>query len=179
MLAALPTTVRRTPRIGIAAGSRFTNPAFQDSIAALKPPGQSDLVFGIEPDRNASSEESDVLCDQGLVHRTALRVELVEQFHEKSAVAALDLRALCGSEVAIDELSLMKRHPIKVVILTSTPIMEDDKLNGLLAVYNDFLRQLAKDRNLPLADLNAMCWEVLKKNPPAAGANARSDGAVS
>src|ERR1700730_15492323 len=109
MLAALPTTVRRTPRIGIAAGSRFTNPAFQDSIAALKPPGQSDLVFGIEPDRNASSEESDVLCDQGLVHRTALRVELVEQFHEKSAVAALDLRADLGGKGLIFPLEFLNQ----------------------------------------------------------------------
>ena len=46
---------------------------------------------------------------------------------------------------------------IKVVILTATMIHEDpnDPLNQKLAPYNDFLRQLAKDRKLLLADLNA------------------------
>ena len=46
---------------------------------------------------------------------------------------------------------------IKVVILTSTLIMEDpsNALNKQLADYNDFLRGLAKERHLPLADLNA------------------------
>lgn len=45
---------------------------------------------------------------------------------------------------------------IKVMILTSTMIGEDpsDKRNVALAPYNDFLRSLAKDRGLPLADLN-------------------------
>jgi lysophospholipase L1-like esterase len=46
---------------------------------------------------------------------------------------------------------------IKVVILTSTMIYEDasNALNQKLAAYNDFLRELAKEKNLPLADLNA------------------------
>jgi lysophospholipase L1-like esterase len=46
---------------------------------------------------------------------------------------------------------------IKVVLLTSTPIMEvlDNDLNKKLAPYNDFLRELAKQKNLPLADLDA------------------------
>jgi len=46
---------------------------------------------------------------------------------------------------------------IKVVILTSTMIEEDpdNAFNKKLADYNDFLRGLAKERHLPLADLNA------------------------
>lgn len=46
---------------------------------------------------------------------------------------------------------------IKVVILTATPIMEklDSTQNVKLAGYNDFLRGIAKERGLPLADLNA------------------------
>ncbi len=52
---------------------------------------------------------------------------------------------------------------IKVVILTSTMIQESDNaFNQKLETYNAFLRQLAKERNLPLADLNALCWKVLK-----------------
>ena len=46
---------------------------------------------------------------------------------------------------------------VKVVILTSTMIGEDEpnKNNQKLATYNEFLRTLAKEKNLPLADLNA------------------------
>lgn len=46
---------------------------------------------------------------------------------------------------------------IKVVILTATMINEDptNAFNQKLAAYNDFLRQLASDRKLLLADLNA------------------------
>jgi lysophospholipase L1-like esterase len=52
---------------------------------------------------------------------------------------------------------------IKVVILTSTPISEEDNANNQkLAAYNDFLRGLAKARKLPLADLNANFQAVLK-----------------
>jgi len=52
---------------------------------------------------------------------------------------------------------------IKVVILTATMIKEEDNAdNQALAPYNDFLRQLAKEKNLPLADLNAICWKALK-----------------
>lgn len=55
---------------------------------------------------------------------------------------------------------------IKVVILTATMIKEDDNTdNRALVPYNDFLRQFAKERNLPLADLNAMCWKARKANP--------------
>jgi len=46
---------------------------------------------------------------------------------------------------------------IKVMLLTSTMIMEDanNELNQKLAPYNDFLRELAKEKGLLLADLNA------------------------
>jgi len=46
---------------------------------------------------------------------------------------------------------------VKVVILTSTLIKEDvdGDLNQKAMPYNDFLRTLAKEKNLPLADLNA------------------------
>lgn len=58
---------------------------------------------------------------------------------------------------------------IKPVMLTATVIQEklDNKENGLLAPYNDFLRQLAKEKNVPLADLNVMCQERIKaENKP-------------
>jgi lysophospholipase L1-like esterase len=47
---------------------------------------------------------------------------------------------------------------VKVVILTATVIKEqlDSPENQKLAAYNDFLRNLAKEKKLPLADLNAM-----------------------
>ena len=46
---------------------------------------------------------------------------------------------------------------VRVVILTSTMIREDagNKENQKLAAYNDFLRETAAARGLPLADLNA------------------------
>jgi hypothetical protein len=56
---------------------------------------------------------------------------------------------------------------IKVMLLTSTPIGEEENGNNQkLAAYNDFLRQLAKDRNLPLADLNADFHAYYGKNAP-------------
>ena len=58
---------------------------------------------------------------------------------------------------------------VKPVILTATVIQEklDNAENQKLAPYNDFLRQLAKDKNLPLADLNAMFQERIKaENKP-------------
>ena len=57
----------------------------------------------------------------------------------------------------------------KVVILTATVIYEklDSPQNVQLAPYNDFLRALAKEKNLPLADLNAMFHERIKaENKP-------------
>lgn len=58
---------------------------------------------------------------------------------------------------------------VKPVMLTATVIYEnlDSKENGLLAPYNDFLRQLAKQKKVPMADLYAMFEERLKaENKP-------------
>jgi lysophospholipase L1-like esterase len=53
---------------------------------------------------------------------------------------------------------------VKVVILTATVIKEqlDSPENQKLAAYNDFLRDLAKEKKLPVADLNAMFQERIK-----------------
>lgn len=53
---------------------------------------------------------------------------------------------------------------VKPVVLTATVIKEelDNELNTKLAPYNEFLRQLAKEKNAPLADLNAMFHEKIK-----------------
>jgi lysophospholipase L1-like esterase len=53
---------------------------------------------------------------------------------------------------------------VKVVLLTATVIQEklDNAENAKLAAYNDFLRALAKEKKLPLADLNARFQERLK-----------------
>jgi lysophospholipase L1-like esterase len=53
---------------------------------------------------------------------------------------------------------------VKVVILTATVIRENltNPENQKLAPYNDFLRKLAKDKHLPVADLNAMFQEQIK-----------------
>jgi lysophospholipase L1-like esterase len=58
---------------------------------------------------------------------------------------------------------------VKPVILTATVIQEnlDSKENSLLVPYNEFLRQLAKEKHVPLADLNAMFQERIKaENKP-------------
>lgn len=62
---------------------------------------------------------------------------------------------------------------IKVVVLTATMITEDPAAanNVKLAPYNDFLRQLAKERGYPLADLSADMHEGVKQ-----GARFTSDG---
>ena len=71
---------------------------------------------------------------------------------------------------------------IKVVILTSTMIGEDPtgSNNQTLETYNDFLRSLAKDKKLPIADLYAdMANEVTKihaDNPNSAGNVLTIDG---
>lgn len=60
---------------------------------------------------------------------------------------------------------------IKVIILTATVIHEklDSPENVKLAPFNDYLRELAKEKKLPLADLNAMCQERIKaENKPDA-----------
>jgi lysophospholipase L1-like esterase len=58
---------------------------------------------------------------------------------------------------------------VKVVILTATVIYEklDSPENQKLAAYNDFLRELAKEKHLPIGDLNAKFQERLKaENKP-------------
>lgn len=58
---------------------------------------------------------------------------------------------------------------VKPVLLTATVIKEnpDSPENGRLAPYNEFLRQLAREKKLPLADLNAMFQERIKaENKP-------------
>ena len=58
---------------------------------------------------------------------------------------------------------------VKVILTTATVIKEklDGPENVRLVAYNDFLRALAKEKNLPLADLNAMFQERLKaENKP-------------
>jgi lysophospholipase L1-like esterase len=62
---------------------------------------------------------------------------------------------------------------VKVVLLTSTMIGEDQKNpnNLKLVPYNEFLRSLAKEKNLVLADLNAEMQEaVAKANTPGKNA---------
>ena len=53
---------------------------------------------------------------------------------------------------------------VKVVLLTATVIREklDGEENARLAPYNDFLRALAAERKLPLADVNALFQERIK-----------------
>ena len=58
-----------------------------------------------------------------------------------------------------------KKAGVKPVILTATVIHEklDNAENALIAPYNDFLRSLAKEKHLPLADLNSLFQERIKK----------------
>lgn len=58
---------------------------------------------------------------------------------------------------------------IKVVLLTATVIQEnlESPENVKLAPFNEYLRTLAKEKKLPLADLNAMFQERIKaENKP-------------
>ncbi len=58
---------------------------------------------------------------------------------------------------------------IKVVLLTATVIQEklDNAENAKLAPYNDYLRTLAREKKLRLADLNALFQERIKaENKP-------------
>ena len=58
---------------------------------------------------------------------------------------------------------------IQVVLLTATVIQEnlDSPENGKLAPFNEYLRMLAKEKKLRLADLNAMFQERIKaENKP-------------
>jgi lysophospholipase L1-like esterase len=67
---------------------------------------------------------------------------------------------------------------VKVMILTSTMIMEDqgNDNNQKLIAYNDFLRSLAKERKYPLADLNADEQAELKTASKQTGKNLTVDG---
>ena len=69
--------------------------------------------------------------------------------YKKNVTAILDKAAAAG---------------VKVVILTATVIHEklDNEENARIAPYNDFLRAIAAERKLPLADLNAMFQERIK-----------------
>jgi lysophospholipase L1-like esterase len=60
---------------------------------------------------------------------------------------------------------------VKVMIMTSTMAGEDisNPNNQKLAGYNDFLRQLAKERNLPLADINSAFQDAVTAAKPARG----------
>lgn len=53
---------------------------------------------------------------------------------------------------------------VRPVILTATVIKEelDGALNQKVAPYNEFLRELSKEKKIPLADLNAMFHEAIK-----------------
>lgn len=59
---------------------------------------------------------------------------------------------------------------VKPLLLTATVIHENlaSRENGLIAPFNDFLRQLAKEKSVPMADLNAMFQERIKaENKPS------------
>ena len=71
---------------------------------------------------------------------------------------------------------------IKVIVLTATMIKEDaqNELNKKLIPYNEFLRQIAKERKYLLADLNADMQKIVTeskaKNPKYRGNFLTSDG---
>ncbi|HTJ79361.1 MAG TPA: GDSL-type esterase/lipase family protein [Rariglobus sp.] len=58
-----------------------------------------------------------------------------------------------------------KAKGVKVLLLTATVITEDENNpnNQKLAPYNDWLRQTARERNLPLADVGAAIRTALSK----------------
>lgn len=60
---------------------------------------------------------------------------------------------------------------IKVLVLTSTMIGEDPEkdTNLKLAPYNEFLREIAREKKLPLADLNLDMLAALKEIPDEPG----------
>ena len=71
---------------------------------------------------------------------------------------------------------------IKVIVLTATMIKEDaqNDLNKKLIPYNEFLRQIARERKYLLADLNADMQKIVAeskaKNPKYRGNFLTSDG---
>jgi len=65
-------------------------------------------------------------------------------------------------------IDICQKNGIKVIILTATVVHGNPKsaINQKLDKYNDFLRKLAAEKNLILADLNAdMQQELRKRNP--------------
>lgn len=77
-----------------------------------------------------------------------------------------------------DILDRCEKAGVKVVILTPTMIQENPEgdLNKQLEPYNEWLREEAKKRKLPLADLNKLMRETLEKMPPAKGNRLTRDG---
>lgn len=77
-----------------------------------------------------------------------------------------------------DILDRCEQAGVKVVILTPTMITEDPdaELNKQLEDYNEWLRDEARKRKLPLADLNKLMRETLEKLPPAKGNRLTRDG---
>ncbi len=73
-----------------------------------------------------------------------------------------NIREIVGKAEAAD---------IRVMILTSTMIGEDPEkeTNKKLEPYNDFLRELAKEKNLPLADLDKEMRATLATMPDEEG----------
>jgi lysophospholipase L1-like esterase len=73
-----------------------------------------------------------------------------------------NIREIIGKAEAAD---------IKVMILTSTMIGEDpeNETNQKLIPYNEFLREIAKEKNLPLADLSKDMHEKIAEMPDEEG----------
>ena len=72
-----------------------------------------------------------------------------------------------------------KAAGINVIILTSTMIKEDqgNDLNQKLESYNNFLRQISKEKQCRLADLNALMQETIKTmEKDAKGNTVTTDG---
>ncbi|HWE01546.1 MAG TPA: GDSL-type esterase/lipase family protein [Tepidisphaeraceae bacterium] len=66
---------------------------------------------------------------------------------------------------------------IKVLVLTSTMIHEEPNDNNTkLGGYNDFLRELAKEKKLPVADLNEEMQAAIKAAPKHQGNYLTVDG---
>lgn len=76
-------------------------------------------------------------------------------------------RATYSSRAAL--LDKAQAAGVKPVLLTATMIYEDsgNELNRKLAPYNEFLRSLARDRKLPLADLNSQMQAAAREGLPA------------
>lgn len=66
---------------------------------------------------------------------------------------------------------------IKVLVLTATFIQESDNSdNQKLAAYNDWLRETAKARHLPVAEENGAFWNAVKTAPLHQGNLITNDG---